>query len=217
MKKQIEMIVLAALSAVILTACTQADSGSSAGAGNSGNNGTGTIQGGASGSGTLEQSGAENNVGNVGTGSDAGTSSSGYVEVYPSGEDDFEGGVTSEPEQEVTEALQNEENFSDDQMNAMTEDQEVSVDNEGWAGTYENENAEILTVTMAEEGMISFSFANSGISGRAQINGSQAVYYGDDYHDVVFEYAGTDIKVTVTSQEDFDTSASPLNGVFVRQ
>lgn len=220
MKRRTGIFMIAALAAVVLTACTQADSGSSsAGTGNSTTAGSGTIEAtGTSGTGTVEQSsGIADASGSTGSDTTAGSSDS-YIEVTTSDEAIFEGGVSVEEDQEEeTVAAVGEENLSDQEMGALEEDPNAVSDDEGWTGTYLNENDETLTVSIVDGETISFAFANAGISGTAALNGTQATYHGDDYHVVVFDYAGTDIKVTVLSEEDYDTSGSPLNGVFVRQ
>ena len=214
MRKRLGIFMVAALAAAGLTACTQADSGSSsAGAGSSATAGSGTI-----GTGTVEQNGDRSGgSGTAGSGSASGTSASG-IEVNASDETVLNGGVSIEDEEE-TEIHAEEENLSDEQLGALEEDPDSVEDTEGWSGTYLNENDETLTVSVVDSETISFAFTNSGISGTAVLDGdgNQATYEGDDYHIVVFDFAGTDIKVSVLSEEDYDTSESPLNGVFVRQ
>lgn len=100
-----------------------------------------------------------------------------------------------------------------DEQNA-TGDGQTSQDI--WSGTYEGEE-ETLSVTYLDEKSFSFSFAQAGISGTAQISGTQAVYKGDDHHDVVFGISGDTISVTVSSEEDYDASESPLNGTYVKE
>ncbi len=85
-----------------------------------------------------------------------------------------------------------------------------------WTGTYASEQ-ETVTLTLADEKSLSFAFANSGIASTAEISGTQAVYQGDDHHVIVFEMNEGVLNVAVTSEEDFDASASPLNGTYVRQ
>ena len=216
MRKRLGIFMVAALAAAGLTACTQADSGSSsAGAGSSATAGSGTIE-----TGTVEQNGDRSGgSGTAGSGSASGTSASG-IEVNASDETVLNGGVSIEDEdEEETEIHAEEENLSDEQLGALEEDPDSVEDTEGWSGTYLNENDETLTVSIVVSETISFAFTNSGISGTAVLDGdgNQATYEGDDYHIVVFDFAGTDIKVSVLSEEDYDTSESPLNGVFVRQ
>lgn len=85
-----------------------------------------------------------------------------------------------------------------------------------WSGTYKGEE-ETLSVTYLDEKSFSFSFAQAGISGTAQLSGTQAVYKGDDHHDVVFGISGDTVTVTVSSEEDYDSSESPLNGTYVKE
>ncbi len=225
MKKRMGIFMTAAFAAAVLTACTQADSGnSSAGTGSNSNSavsGSGTIaSSGGNGEGTAEQAGG-GSAGDTSLAGAGGTAEAGGEIPGAAAADDgmaFEGGVSVEDEEEQeTEAFAPEENLSDEQLDALEEQTDQTADNEGWAGTYQNENDETLTVSMVDARTISFSFANAGISGSAALDGNQATYNGDDYHVVVFNYSGTDIKVSVLSEEDFDASESPMNGVYVRE
>ena len=92
---------------------------------------------------------------------------------------------------------------------------ESEIDDQ-WAGTYVGEE-ETVTITRLDEDTISFVFTEAGISGTATLNGYQAVYKGDDYHDVVFNLDKDTIDVTVSSEEDYDSSESPLIGHYVRE
>lgn len=85
-----------------------------------------------------------------------------------------------------------------------------------WSGTYSSET-ETLTITYLDEESVSFSFKQSGISGTAALSGTQAVYKGDDYHDVVFGLSGDTITVAVSSEEDYDSSESPLIGTYTKE
>ena len=85
-----------------------------------------------------------------------------------------------------------------------------------WSGTFTSDQ-ETVTISLLDANSFSFSFANSGISSTAEIDGTQAIYRGDDYHVVVFEMNEGVLHITVSSEEDFDASASPLNGTYVRQ
>lgn len=84
-----------------------------------------------------------------------------------------------------------------------------------WTGVYGNDS-ETLTITYVDEETISFTFAQSGIYGKAEVNGYQAVYKGDDYHVVVFNIHDDIVDVSVSSEEDYDTSGSPLIGTYVK-
>lgn len=83
-----------------------------------------------------------------------------------------------------------------------------------WSGTYTT-GEETVTVRLSDANTISFSFAQSGISGTAEVNGTQAVFKGDDYHVVVFNMADGVLEVSVSSEEDYDTASSPLNGTYI--
>ena len=92
----------------------------------------------------------------------------------------------------------------------------ATVEGDIWSGVYASEQ-ETVTIERVDEKTISFSFANAGIASTAEVDGTQAVYKGDDHHDVVFEMTEGVLNITVLSEEDFDTSGSPLNGVYVHQ
>lgn len=226
MKKRTGIFMMAALTAVVLTACTQADSGSSGAAtGNAASAGSRTIE--AAGDGGVVAGSGEQSTGQDGTvvvnNEGAGTVTDRSETAADStgdegsqGELGFEGGVSVEDEIE-TDASVEEEILSDEELEAMTEDPNAPMQDDGWVGSYMNENEEILTISAVDETTVTFAFTNAGIAGTAELEGNQAVYHGDDYHVAVFEYAGTDIKVSVLSEEDYDASGSPLNGVYVRQ
>ena len=95
------------------------------------------------------------------------------------------------------------------------ETESESADGDIWSGTYVA-NDETLTIAMAEDTQISFSFAEAGISGVADVRGSQAVYKGDDHYVIVFNINGTLVDVSVSSEEDYDASDSPLIGTYVK-
>lgn len=91
-----------------------------------------------------------------------------------------------------------------------------SENDDQWAGTYVGDE-ETVTITRLDEETISFVFTEAGISGTAAVDGYQAVYKGDDYHDVVFNLDKDTVDVTVSSEEDYDSSESPLIGHYVRE
>ena len=95
------------------------------------------------------------------------------------------------------------------------ETESESADGDIWSGTYVADD-ETLTIAMAEDTQISFSFADAGISGVADVRGSQAVYKGDDHYVIVFNINGTLLDVSVSSEEDYDASDSPLIGTYVK-
>lgn len=95
--------------------------------------------------------------------------------------------------------------------------QEESTEvNDGWSGTYVGEN-ETVTLKKLDDTQISFSFAEATISGIANIKETQAVYYGDDHHVVIFTINHDLLDVDVTSEEDYDTSDSPIIGHYVKE
>lgn len=95
------------------------------------------------------------------------------------------------------------------------DDETELVTGDIWTGVYGNDQ-ETLTITYMDSKTISFTFAESGIYGKAEVNGYQAVYKGDDYHVVVFNIHDNIVDVSVSSEEDFDTSGSPLIGTYIK-
>lgn len=89
------------------------------------------------------------------------------------------------------------------------------MEEDPWSGSYSGDG-ESVTIVLDGEDTISFSFAQAGISGTAQVKGMQAVYNGDDHHVIVFDLNDTVLTVAVSSEEDFDASDSPLNGTYIR-
>lgn len=93
---------------------------------------------------------------------------------------------------------------------------EAADQEDEWSGTYASDE-ETVTLALVDEESLSFAFAGSRISGLAVVKGHQAVYNGDDYHVVVFNLDGDTVDVSVSSEEDFDASASPLIGHYVKE
>lgn len=87
---------------------------------------------------------------------------------------------------------------------------------DSWSGSYVGD-AETVSIALLNETTISFAFAQSGISGTAAVNGMQAVYNGDDHYVVVFNLNGSILEVSVSNEEDYDASASPLNGTYMKE
>lgn len=85
---------------------------------------------------------------------------------------------------------------------------------DSWSGSYISDD-ETVNITLLDETTISFAFAQSGISGTAAVNGMQAVYNGDDHYVVVFNLNGTILDISVSNEEDYDASESPLNGTYM--
>jgi outer membrane lipoprotein-sorting protein len=95
-------------------------------------------------------------------------------------------------------------------------DESEVVTGDIWSGVYSDEE-ETVTVTYLDAETIAFAFTQSGISGKAEVKGTQAVYKGDDYHVVVFNIQDDVLTVDVASEEDYDVSGSPLIGTYTRE
>ncbi len=81
-------------------------------------------------------------------------------------------------------------------------------------GTYIGDG-ESITLTEAD-GVLTFSFAQAGITGTAAIEKDAAVYSGDDDHQIRFLQDGTILTVTVTGAQG-EESDSPLAGTYVKE
>ncbi len=122
------------------------------------------------------------------------------------------GSASAQPETSSAAATQTGDGTS---QTAAPETESESTDGDLWSGTYVADD-ETLTIAMSEDTQISFSFAEAGISGVADVRGSQAVYKGDDHYVIVFNINGTLVDVSVSSEEDYDASDSPLIGTYVK-
>lgn len=116
---------------------------------------------------------------------------------------------TVETESAAEETEDKVENQTDAENGAAQENQE-----DIWTGSYLGDE-ESVTLKLNDDGTISFSFAQSGISGTAEVNGQEAVYSGDDDHILTFTMGKGMLSVAVSHAEGYDTSSSPLNGTYV--
>ena len=95
------------------------------------------------------------------------------------------------------------------------QDSEASAGQAEFApGTYIGDG-ESITLTEAD-GVLTFSFAQAGITGTAAIEKDAAVYSGDDDHQIRFLQDGTILTVTVTGAQG-EESDSPLAGTYVKE
>lgn len=224
MKKRIKLFGAALLAAVMLTACTQADTGSptaGAGAGGSGTTGGGTVTaetsanlGDSSGNvsetgGSTAETAAQSQAPIDGT--QAQTQETGATEVVIYQEEATDASREEQTEATEPETTLAEENFSDEEFEAMNETESID-----WNGSFTSAEGETLSIAVVDDTHISFAFANAGVSGQAEVTGNQAVHHGDDYHVVVFDYVEGAVEVNVLSEEDYDSSGSPLNGLYTR-
>lgn len=185
---------LLAAGAMMLTACTQGESSGSADSGSQSTaDSTQTVSGSVVSESTQAADSAQGTAGV--SSSDSAQENAGSSDQADATSDGPVGDVIPDEYADAAEA----ENQADDV----------------WSGTYVSDS-ESVSVTLVNDETISFSFAQSGISGTASVNGSQAVFNGDDYHVVVFSLNGTVLNIAVSSEEDFDASGSPLNGTYVR-
>lgn len=85
-----------------------------------------------------------------------------------------------------------------------------------WEGTYNSLSGETVTITQADEHTINFSFAVSGISGTADVEGNQAVYSGDDQMQVYFDHYDTSMEIYALNTEG-QVEETTFSGTFSRQ
>lgn len=219
MKKRGLILLLTMMTVFALTACTQSDTQDGAGQAAPGTSGTQTSgQGSVSGTAPEQNAAGENSqdgsASDLSSGSPAaGVQSGGEVSGVDDGDDE---NISYEDVDEEESASEEEETYSDDELDGLTEETGAAF-TVNWTGTYTSDEGETLTLTAIDAASISFAFTNSGISGTADLDGMQAVFHGDDYHLVVFEYIEGAVNVSVLSEEDYDTSESPLNGLYVSQ
>lgn len=220
MRKKILVVAAAALAGMlVLTACSSGgDTGAGAGT-TSGANGSGTA--GNTGTDPQNVNGTQVSQGSPAEGSGTDASAAGEQGGNTSGEVQQGGNSSGEVQQGADASGADGQEDQGDVLSdvpAVGDLEDGSTPSEdGWSGTYVGDG-ETVTVTKLDDGAISFSFAQSGISGTAAIsNGYQAVYNGDDHHVVVFNINGTVLDVSVSSEEDYDASASPLNGTYVKE
>lgn len=190
-RKMIWLLAIAAASVLMLTACTSSDKTKENG--NSASSGEVVTQ--PAGNDTANQNTAENIVSED-------TSSGTQDEIYAPAQG--EPGYDGEPNGDIIP--------DEDAEAAENENGQADI----WSGSYEDTD-ESVSVQLQDDGNISFAFAQSGIYGTAEVNGTQAVFHGDDYHVVVFNISGDTLEISVASEEDFDASSSPLNGTYTRK
>lgn len=106
--------------------------------------------------------------------------------------------------------------ISDEDADAAENENSELDTADGWSGSYISDN-ETVNITLLDSTTISFAFAQSGISGTATANEMQAVFYGDDHYVVVFNRNGSVLEISVSNEEDYDASESPLNGTYIKE
>lgn len=100
--------------------------------------------------------------------------------------------------------------------NDIYEEESSPMVQDSWTGSYIGAE-ETVNISLLNETTISFAFAQSGITGTASIDGQQAIYKGDDSYVIVFNINGTVLDVSVSNEEDYDASESPLIGTYAKE
>lgn len=168
----------------------------------------GTSGDGASGSGTVSGDSASAD----GTISGDGASGTGTAADADAGKDDS---VIEEKVENIDSAA-SVQNLDEPSGTENTEGGSENSAAADWNGTYSSDT-ETVTISSIDDTAISFGFAQSGITGKAEVKGSQAIYHGDDYYVVVFDLSGSTLEVSVASEEDYDATGSPLIGTYTKQ
>lgn len=224
MRRKVLMIAAAAVAGMLLlTACTSSENTDmkEAGAGVSGGASSGTGSQSSSPEGQKSDGEDQNGSGTADGQEDTQTGQevAGIpVDAGASGSDTTAGGSTpgagqNPADSSVSGTVQGE--FDGVYQAGAGEDESELETGDIWTGTYGNED-ETLTITYVDSKTISFAFDQSGIYGKAEVKGYQAVYKGDDYHVVVFNIHNDIVDVSVSSEEDYDTSGSPLIGTYIK-
>lgn len=212
MKKIMMAIGVCLGAAVVLAACARSDGQSSAGSGAAATgNGSGTVSGQDAGAGTGAGAGTVDAA--AGTGGEVGNDGAPSLDmVDSSGTGQEAGGENGGDTQEVS------PDTTYDAVNQAGDEpvDTAGLDEEGWDGTFANASGETLTVTTDGEYSLSFSFAQSGLSGSASVQENQASFSGDDGVTVYLENLGGSVEVSVINAEGTE-EASAISGSYMRQ
>jgi hypothetical protein len=211
MKKKIFVLLAAAAAGVLLlTACTSSEQGS-----------TQTASGTQTGSTTQNVAGTQTVSGSTTDTSDG--QSTGTSDAQPSQADAVEEvDLAQISGQESAEEPDGDVISDEDAASATNPDPDTDTSSseqtlleDGWTGTYTGETQNVV-IDLLDAETIAFSFSESGISGTAAVDGTQAVYKGDDHYVVVFNLGQERVDVSVSNEEDYDASDSPLIGQYVK-
>ena len=154
MKNKILTVFMLITTSFALTACTQADSDNS-----TADNSSTTLQSGSVAAENLAGGAMISGTGTITGISDIDDQTSTVIEVQPEIQNGSGAGEVG-----ITEAIQNEENYADDEPDAVSEDETDEMDeDEGWSGFYVCSSGEKLTVTIDEADYIQFEFETAGI------------------------------------------------------
>lgn len=224
-KKLFILAAVAAAGVLVLSGCTSSESETAqsvSGTQTGGNTGAGSISDNQGSTGNDDAASAQDvsGVQIAGSGTDGTATSGGSV----SGDDaaPAQAGTPVEDGGPVGEVIPDEYADGDTGETEETEETEAEssagITGDIWSGTYAGEE-ETLTISYLDEKSISFAFSQAGISGTAQVDGYQAVYKGDDHYVVVFNVNNdiNTVEVTVSNEEDYDASGSPLIGTYVKE
>ena len=90
-----------------------------------------------------------------------------------------------------------------------------------WDGDYMNAGGQTLSITSSSDGgTFDFQFGAEGAAGTATVNGTKAVFNGDDSYVVTFTLDGDSIDVSTTNAAEEATgedSANAIDGSYTRQ
>jgi len=198
-KNLIAMLAAAALAACVLTACAENDSSDGGAASSSSGN--------TSGSGSKASSAA---------GSTSSGSGSAAASNNPDGADaDADSSVSAEDTYDA------ENQGGEDPGAADEKNFEENSEGYSWDGDYMNAGGQTLSITSSSDGgTFDFQFGAEGAAGTATVNGTKAVFNGDDSYVVTFTLDGDSIDVSTTNAAEEATgedSANAIDGSYTRQ
>ncbi len=235
-KRYLSLFSVLALTAGVLIGCTRADSGISTqnASGSQGTVGQSTVEGGTlAGAGSQQQSDGQTSTAAA---SDQ-TSASGSQAQEVSGQttqnvsgtttqtaDTSQSSGTGQAQTNAQAAAEAQPAADVQSVSDQSQEEPVVITNEQMAaeealpdifsGEYiRSDGGESVTVGLMSGNVISFAFANSGISSTAQISGNTAVYSGDDGYSIYFDFAGNTLGVSASSP---DGGQSSMDGIYDR-
>ncbi len=111
------------------------------------------------------------------------------------------------------------ENQSGIEVNMSDEEYAADGEETGWVGTFVGTSDETLSISAQSDTSVTFLFESSGIGGKASLDGSSAVFNGDDGFQINMSLDGDTIEVSLANTEDESASLeeSPLIGTYFRQ
>lgn len=228
-RKFLLIVISAALSGAMLTGCTSSQSSNlqgynstSASSGSAGQAASGAQSADPSASG--QDASGQAASGQAASGQDASAQASGQAvsgqdasaqEQAASGQ--ASGGSSAQSVDGQGIATYDEEHQNGDDLPGSVYDadeEEAAEMRENFTGSFSKaDDSESVTLNFSNDTAVDFSFRVSGIHGSAVVDGSKAVYTGDDDYTITFTPSQSSLTVEVGGD---DAASSPLNGTYER-